>query len=186
MLVDAFGIFIIALMSAARLAQVVDGEWWALPLLIHSLLAAILLILHNKPSKQTSVMKKLVAWISAFLPLTMRISGDVSFFIRILAFMGVVFSIWGLISLGRSFDVVPSDRGLVQEGPYRFIRHPIYTGELFSVIVMLVADISLWNGLILLLLVLTLIARIIWEEEIITGYSVYASKVRNRLVPGIW
>ena len=34
-----------------------------------------------------------------------------------------------LSTLGRSFGVVPADRGLVRHGPYRFIRHPIYAFE---------------------------------------------------------
>ena len=186
MLIDAIGLVTIILLSSARLSQVFNGEGWAFPLLFHSILAVILLLIHRKSTSTTNLWKKLIAWISAFLPLGMRISGEVSPAIQGLSVLGVVFSLWGLISLGRSFDIGPADRGLVQEGPYRFLRHPIYTGELFSVAVVALAEMTLWNGLILLVLVITLIARIIWEERIINGYPVYANKVRNRLVPGIW
>lgn len=186
MMIDSLGLIVIILLSSARLAQVVEGEWWSLPLLCHSLLAVILLLLHKKPFRATPVWKKLVAWLSAFLPLLMRVSGDISPLVQLLSFVGVALAMWGLLSLGKAFDIVPADRGLVQEGPYRYIRHPIYTGELFSVAVVGLARGTGWNMLILLMLVVTLITRIMWEEEIISNYPAYAGKVRTRLVPGIW
>ena len=43
---------------------------------------------------------------------------------------GELFTIWSLISLGRRFGIAPADRGLAEDGPYCFVRHPMYTGEL--------------------------------------------------------
>lgn len=47
------------------------------------------------------------------------------------AALGFVLAAWASRSLGRSMTAlpVPKDGGrLVQEGPYRFLRHPIYVG----------------------------------------------------------
>ena len=55
---------------------------------------------------------------------------------------------WLLVSvlaLGRCFGVLPEVRGLVTDGPYRFVRHPVYLGELGACAGLVVAAPSLWN-----------------------------------------
>ncbi|MEM9696900.1 MAG: hypothetical protein AAGA56_30470, partial [Myxococcota bacterium] len=44
-------------------------------------------------------------------------------------------AILSLVTLGRSFAVLPSRRGLVRRGPYRLVRHPAYCAELTMVAV---------------------------------------------------
>jgi len=44
---------------------------------------------------------------------------------------GLAFAIWARLILGRNWSAVVTlkeDHELVQRGPYRFVRHPIYTG----------------------------------------------------------
>ena len=36
----------------------------------------------------------------------------------------------GKVVLGRSFGLVPANRGIVARGPYLLVRHPIYAGYL--------------------------------------------------------
>ncbi|HUQ51703.1 MAG TPA: isoprenylcysteine carboxylmethyltransferase family protein [Gammaproteobacteria bacterium] len=48
-----------------------------------------------------------------------------------LCIVGLTFAIWARIALGRSWGMpmtVHADPELVVRGPYRFVRHPIYTG----------------------------------------------------------
>jgi hypothetical protein len=180
------GISLMILLSSARLTQVLAGHWWSLPLLAHSLLAAILLILHGKPSRDSSIFKQLLAWCSALLPLTIQIGPDLPLASRLGSLAGIALSLWGLFSLGRAFDIVPADRGLVVRGPYRFMRHPIYAGELLSVFCMSINFLTLWNGIALVLLAFTLVWRIRWEEAIISKYADYARQVNFRLIPGVW
>lgn len=44
---------------------------------------------------------------------------------------GVAFALWAIAALGRHYDLVleiHADHELVRLGPYRFVRHPVYTG----------------------------------------------------------
>jgi protein-S-isoprenylcysteine O-methyltransferase Ste14 len=48
-----------------------------------------------------------------------------------LVVMGVAFSLWAIATLGRHYDLeleIHRDHELVRSGPYRFVRHPVYTG----------------------------------------------------------
>lgn len=180
------GITLLTLLSSARLAQVLSGRVWSLPLLLHSLLAAILLILHRKSSRAAPLFKQLFAWASALLPLFIQVRIEVSLVSRLVSLAGLVLSLWGLVSLGRSFDIVPADRGLITHGPYCLMRHPIYAGELLSVLAMVSASLSIWNLLALAILVASLVLRIRWEEDILSDYAVYAHRVHFRLIPGVW
>lgn len=45
---------------------------------------------------------------------------------------GTSWSVWSLRYLGRNVSVFAQARELVDGGPYRWIRHPLYTGEIVS------------------------------------------------------
>jgi protein-S-isoprenylcysteine O-methyltransferase Ste14 len=50
--------------------------------------------------------------------------------------LGVVFAIWLRVTLGRNWSSVPQvkeQHDLVVKGPYRIVRHPIYTGLILAV-----------------------------------------------------
>ncbi len=72
------------------------------------------------------------------------------------------------------------------KGPYRFIRHPMYLGELISLAGAVIGDPSIWNIMLIHLLLLTLLLRMRWEERLVFNYGSYAGQVRWGLIPGIW
>ncbi|BBB48062.1 methyltransferase family protein [Pelolinea submarina] len=186
MLLDYFGIILMAILGGARLNQVLTGEWWALPLFAHAMLSACMLVLHRKTSRHAPLLQRLIAWASALLPFAVQVNNSVPAMNRFLSLFGVVIAIWAIAALGKSFDVSPADRGLVKRGPYKWLRHPMYASELFSVIVIVVVDLSLRNILVTLVLLATLYLRIHWEEKIIRGYADYGKQVRSRVIPGVW
>lgn len=94
------------------------------------------------------------------------------------------------IFLGRSFGLLPAQRGLVMVGPYRVVRHPIYFGYLIGHIGFLLANFSWRNAAVLALLYVAQVVRILREESMLaasdTDYRGYQQRVRWRLLPFVF
>ena len=85
------------------------------------------------------------------------------------------------------FGVAPADRGLTVRGPYQFLRHPMYLGELvFRLALVFASSDLLLAGLLALCLAAIQVWRIRREEALIQGYDCYRRLVQWRLLPGIW
>ena len=102
---------------------------------------------------------------------------------------GCGFTFLALLSLGKSFSVLPALRQIVSRGPYRWVRHPAYLGQLMLVAACCLASDSWWGVLPLAVGLPLLAARIFVEEQLLrtsAEYVQYAQQVRWRLVPGVW
>ncbi len=94
-------------------------------------------------------------------------------------------------TLGRFYShhvVRYSDHSIVTTGPYRFVRHPAYTGMLLAN----AGFVAFFGNPLSVLLLVVLCAVVVWrilvEERVLSnipGYSAY-SRGRARLVPGVW
>jgi protein-S-isoprenylcysteine O-methyltransferase Ste14 len=103
--------------------------------------------------------------------------------------VGLSLVVIGKIALGRSFGVVPANRGVVVRGPYTFVRHPIYTGYLVTHLSFLVAHPTPWNVSIMLVSDVALIVRALMEERVLSAdvaYQSYCRRVGWHLVPGVF
>jgi protein-S-isoprenylcysteine O-methyltransferase Ste14 len=102
---------------------------------------------------------------------------------------GLLVIIAGKLSLGRSFGLVPANRGVVSSGLYRRVRHPIYFGYLVTHAAFLVAHPTAWNVVLLVAADLALVLRAIQEERTLRrdpAYAAYCARVRWRLVPRVF
>ena len=103
--------------------------------------------------------------------------------------VGLLVVVIGKLALGRSFGVVPANRGVVVRGPYTFVRHPIYTGYLVTHLSFLVAHPTPWNVSIMLVSDVALIVRALMEERVLSAdvaYQSYCRRVGWHLVPGVF
>lgn len=148
-------------------------------------LMAWLLVTRCSQASEASWPQKLIAWISALLPLALRIHGE-TLVGQVIAGLGLLLVLWAMITLGRSFGIAPADRGLIKNGPYRFVRHPMYLGELISLAGAVIGAPSIWNIVLMIVLLLSLLLRIQWEERAVFNYGSYAGHVRWRLIPHVW
>jgi protein-S-isoprenylcysteine O-methyltransferase Ste14 len=106
-----------------------------------------------------------------------------------LSAMGLIVVVIGKIALGRSFGLVPANRGVVVRGPYGLVRHPIYTGYLVTHVAFLMAHPSPLNAALLLVADTALILRALMEERVLQTdavYEQYCRRVQWHLVPGIF
>ena len=102
---------------------------------------------------------------------------------------GLALILAGKLSLGRSFGLVPANRGVVSSGVYRFVRHPIYLGYLVTHSAFLAANPTLWNLAMLVGADTALMLRAVYEERTLAldaAYLEYCERVRWRVVPGVF
>jgi len=125
---------------------------------------------------------------SPALPLWLVLSGF------ILVALGYAFAAWALAE-NRFFSSlvrIQVDRGhmVCDTGPYRFVRHPGYAGNLLALPGIVLALNSMWTlipaavALIITVIRTALEDRTLHEE--LPGYRDYALRIRYRLIPGIY
>ena len=103
--------------------------------------------------------------------------------------VGLGLVVIGKMALGRSFGLVPANRGIVVRGPYTVVRHPIYTGYLITHIGFFMADPTGWNAAVILIADTALILRALMEEKVLSAdaeYQNYCRRVGWHLVPGVF
>ncbi len=102
----------------------------------------------------------------------------------------LVFLVLRVNTYGASTIQIADGQTVISTGPYAIVRHPMYAGALPLLIGTPIALGSWWGLLIVILIVPALIWRLLDEErflaENLPGYREYMSKVRFRLVPGIF
>lgn len=103
--------------------------------------------------------------------------------VQVLSLAGMIVA---LGFLGRSFGIAPADRGVVRHGFYAVIRHPLYACETLFYLGFLCANLSIMNGLAVIMITAITVVRILREERIISGYQAYAQQVHWRLLPFVW
>ena len=99
---------------------------------------------------------------------------------------GCLWSLVSVLALGRCFGVLPEARGLVRRGPYRFIRHPVYLGEITAFAGLTLAVLVPRNVALLAVLLAAQIVRARFEERALSAaFPEYASymETTGRLLP---
>jgi protein-S-isoprenylcysteine O-methyltransferase len=107
---------------------------------------------------------------------------------------GLILRIFSMIYLGRFFTpnvAIVTDHRLIDSGPYRFIRHPTYSGFL---IILLGLGLACANAASLVIMFIPVTAVLLWriqiEERALSEafgerYRVYAGRTK-RLIPFVY
>jgi protein-S-isoprenylcysteine O-methyltransferase Ste14 len=107
----------------------------------------------------------------------------------ILLIGGTGWAVWSLRYLDRSVSVLAQAREVVAQGPYRWVRHPLYVGELVSSLGLAIA-VNSYPALLLWVAMCGLQAyRAVREEQVLSqalpAYRSYRSRTAA-LLPGVF
>jgi protein-S-isoprenylcysteine O-methyltransferase Ste14 len=167
------------------------GEPRLLLLLIAETLAAGFYVLRSHPRSVSLVpFDWAVAFAGTFFPMLLRPADWAALpSAGILMAVGLGIQILAIMSLNRSFALVPATRIIKTEWTYRFVRHPIYASYLLTLTGYLLLNTTLWNGLVYTAAIALLLIRIVREEKFLSAddvYRQYKLRVRYRLVPYVF
>lgn len=108
--------------------------------------------------------------------------------------LGLAIRWWAIITLGRFFTVdvtIEADHELVERGPFRWVRHPSYTGVLLA-FVGWALTLGNWVAMLVVLvpIFVAFLRRMNVEEEALRGalgerYAEYMRRTK-RLIPGVY
>ena len=171
------------------------GHITGLMLLASESLVIVLTLTRRRATRvDRSIPASIVTFVSVAGPPLLRADGDVAalapdVLTGVVSAIALLLILSGKLTLGRSFGLVPANRGVVVQGPYTAVRHPIYSGYLVAHIAFLAAHPGTWNIVVLAIADGALIFRALLEERVLSSdahYRAYCRRVAWHLVPGVF
>jgi protein-S-isoprenylcysteine O-methyltransferase Ste14 len=155
-------------------------------------LVAVMLIIRRDPENTQHGWKTWLATsVGTFAPLLLRpIDASTDLLVgQVLQVVALGLQIGGVLSLNRSFGLLPAHRGVKSDGLYRWVRHPLYSAYLMAHVGYLASNLSWANVLVVVIGTAFQVVRILQEEQLLLQYPDYArysGTTRWRLVPAVW
>jgi protein-S-isoprenylcysteine O-methyltransferase Ste14 len=155
-----------------------------------------LLIMTRPPAKAQAdgLPPRIAAFVGTYMPWTITFLGKTEQALPNLVstacvLIGAIMMLVTIRHLGRSFSIVPQARSVVQTGPYRWIKHPLYLAEEIVVLGVVLQHLSPATVTVLILHIGVQVSRILYEEDLLRRncpeYASYEAS-RWRLIPYIW
>lgn len=117
-------------------------------------------------------------------PRNILIGIGISFFL----FIGI----WAIYTMKFNFNIapdIPSNSNLILIGPYKYVRHPMYTSVLGITICFIIDNFSLFKTVVYIILLINFIMKLLYEEKMLLAkfpeYSDYVNTTK-RLIPFIY
>ena len=116
---------------------------------------------------------------------------DVLLLVQIAA---ISLGIWAIRSVGQNnwsvYPIPNPESSITREGPYKAIRHPMYTAILFFFLPMMIRANNWLSWTIYGLLFLTLVIKINYEEKQMLSkhpeYAEFKQLTKKKLIPLLW
>ncbi|MEH2469345.1 protein-S-isoprenylcysteine O-methyltransferase Ste14 [Nitrobacteraceae bacterium AZCC 2161] len=190
---------LLALGVAIKIGSSANDPW---PSLLSSVCLATfyvllaLLTMTRSPAKAQAdgLLPRIAAFVGTYMPWTIAFFGKTDQALPNLAstacvLIGMIMMLVTIRHLGRSFSLVPQARNVVQTGPYRWIKHPLYLAEEIAVLGVVLRNPTPLTAILLVLHIGVQVCRIYYEEDLLRRncpeYSGYEAS-RWRLIPHVW
>jgi protein-S-isoprenylcysteine O-methyltransferase Ste14 len=155
-----------------------------------------LLIMSRPPAKAQAdgLLPRIAAFVGTYLPWTITFFGKTDQALPNLlstacVLIGIVMMLVTIRHLGRSFSLVPQARSVVQSGPYRWIKHPLYLSEQIAILGVVLQYLTPVTVIVFVVHIGVQVCRILYEEDLLRRncpeYSSYEAS-RWRLIPCVW
>jgi len=106
--------------------------------------------------------------------------------------LGLALGLWALLVMGRHLRIMPEpapDAPLLRRGPYRLIRHPMYSAVILAALGWLLCDWSWARLACWAALMLVFACKAVREERLLgekfSDYAAYRATTR-RFIPWVW
>lgn len=110
----------------------------------------------------------------------------------LIALVGTAVRASGIYSLGEFFSAHVETWGhqaVVEKGPYLYIRHPAYAGNILQAVGMPLILNAYLTLLLSAFIISLFLVRLVLEEKVLTdklpGYQEYMKRTK-RIIPGVW
>src|SRR5216684_7951511 len=168
---------LLALAVAIKIGASLTDPW---PSLVSSFCLATfyvllaLLIMTRSPAKAQAdgLLPRIAAFVGTYMPWTITFFGKTDQALPNLAstacvLIGMIMMLVTIRHLGRSFSLVPQARSVVQTGPYRWIKHPLYLFEEIVVLGVVLQYLTPVTVLVLIVHIGIQVCRILYEEDLL-------------------
>ena len=190
---------LLALLVASKIGASLTDPW---PSLLSSFCLAsfymllALLIMTRSPAKAQAdgLLPRIAAFVGTYLPWTITFFGKTDQALPTLlstacVLIGTIMMLVTIRHLGRSFSLVPQARSVVQTGPYRWIKHPLYFSEQIAILGVVLQYLTPVTVIVFVVHIGVQVCRILYEEDLLRRncpeYSSYEAS-RWRLIPYVW
>jgi protein-S-isoprenylcysteine O-methyltransferase Ste14 len=170
---------------------VANAPFWQLLVMSEALVVIFVLLRRPTTAISVNIWDWLLALTATAAPMLIEPSENTGFPAAgvMLILLGNMWQLSAKLFLRRSFGVAPANRGVKVDGPYRVMRHPIYSGYFATHVGTLLIIPSLWNFSVYLIAWILQICRLMAEEKYLSTdpvYVHYQNTVRYRLIPGVF
>ena len=110
-----------------------------------------------------------------------------------LQILGIGIGVWAIFVMTKSkLNISPTPRQgatLIQTGPYKRVRHPMYLSLILAIPPLVIHNYSIMNTIILIIFLINMILKMLFEEKLLIAFfPEYKEYMKNsyRLFPFIY
>ena len=127
--------------------------------------------------------------------LFVMVGGDALRYFGLIIFLaGYVFMVWGPLHLGEQYSLlvtIQEEHKLVTDGPYRYMRHPRYSGIIFWVFGVALIFLSIPALVLAVLMSALMLLRIPKEEKVLheefgKEWEEYCKRTAKKVIPFVY